>query len=67
MIPLPDGSCADSICLCPLSLLAYGHVLFFPKRIQETAVPLRISAGLSCHRSNTCYRLGATTVKMVYI
>lgn len=44
MIPLPDGSCADSTCLCPLSLLAYGHVLFFPKHIRETAVPLRISA-----------------------
>ena len=64
MIPLPDGSSADSICLCPLSLLSYGHVLFFPKHIQETAVPLRISAGLSCHRSNMCYRLAAATGRM---
>lgn len=67
MIPLPDGSCADSVCLCPLSLLSYGHVLFFPKHIRETAVSLRISAGLSCHRSNMCYRLAAVTGRMVYI
>lgn len=67
MIPLPDGSCAGSVCLCPLSRLSYGHVLFFPKHIRETAVPLRISVGLSCHRSNTCYRLAAAPGRMVYI
>ena len=54
MIPLPDGSSADSICLCPLSLLSYGHMFYFSlntfKRLLFLCVFLRVShvIGATC-------------------